>query len=138
MEKGLFLKRHEDAATQWFDDLVDLQGIKEMVSDVALRIAVPVLDNQLFERLLSGWSRFEEFKADFHPLVDAAIEKNWDSVELKAGQIMVKYINTPLGDPTEYLIIQPLLSFLVGLVRNQALKARAQDDRHGLGSDPEL
>ena len=115
-DKGLLTKEQEGFLKDKLDALIKGNVIMEPVSDLALKFIIPFIDDKYGEQLIDKYNIDDELLDSIRDAIDAAIVEDWDTVAEATEEVLVKYINTPIGDDYERLIIKGVFSILLGLL----------------------
>jgi len=108
---GILTREQEKVLAGWVDDAIKLKGILELVDGYAARVIITFVDNTGLEKLP------EELKVSLSELVTAAMDKDIETVETKAAEILDSLLDIPgLDDEAEALLFEGAVKILVGAV----------------------
>ena len=107
------------------DDAIRGNFWSEPASDIAINFLIPFLDDKILDKLVVKWNVSEMLIDELNDVIESAIVEDWQAVERKAGDFLVKYINSPLGDAYEDLLFKGILSILFSLIKFELQKAKS-------------
>ena len=123
MEKGILTSEQEKKVAELIDDAIKAKGILEVVDGYAARILVSQIDNSLIDKINID----EDLKVQIQELVDAAIEKDWDTVEDLSSEIINELVDVPgIDEDTELLLFSSAIKFIVAAIKQKAQKEKSE------------
>jgi len=123
--EGLFNDDQEQFLAELMDKAIKFKNpILEGIDRSVFKLLINVIDNNLVERLPD-----EEWEHPLKPIVDAAIEKRWDDVEVLVADLLDEKIDIPgIDDDAENLIFDYAIKFIATLIHNYATKKQAEEE----------
>lgn len=127
--KGVLTKEGQKFFGQLLDDLYKAKNpMVEMVDGKMFTLLIGIIDDNLIDKIPDKW------KDPLSPIVDAGIEKDWETAGNLAADFLNKNIDIPgIDEDSEGLLFGAVVNFLVTLV---LYKAKKESQPPAPGQDP--
>jgi len=114
--KGLLKPEQQRFFAVLIDEAVPFKNpFLEAFDGEAFNIIITVVDDNLLDKIPEDWQN------PIEPIIDAAMEGNWDLAGALAADFANQKIDIPgLDELSEQLIFSGLINFLVGLIVGKA------------------
>lgn len=113
-EKGLLSKNLEAVVIDGFDRLIDASGIIELTSDMALAVFIPILDNNVADKIKDA------IKLPLREAGDLALEGKYQEAAEKASEVIANTADFPGMDETdEQRIARKLFNVLADIIETE-------------------
>lgn len=113
-EKGLLSKNLEGVVIDGLDRLIDANGIVELTSDMALALFVPILDNNVADKLKDA------IKLPLREAGDLALEGKYQEASEKASEVVTSTMDFPgLLETDEQRIARKLFNVIADIIETE-------------------
>ncbi len=120
-EKGILTVEQEKKLAELLDDVIKLKGVLELIDGYVFKALITFLDDKFADKIKV------EIKVKLGELVDAVINKDLESGETLAAEVINMLIDVPgLDEESEGLLFKGLIQLLVGVVVDWLEKKKQQ------------
>ena len=113
-EKGLLSKELEAVVKDGLDRLINAKGVVEIASDLAIDVLVPVLDNNVADKLK------DEIKLPLRAAGDLALEGKFQEAAEMASLVVANTVDVPGMDETdEQRIARKLANVMADIIQTE-------------------
>jgi hypothetical protein len=121
-EKGLLSKKLEDVVIDGLDRLIPANGVMELASDMALKILVPVIDNNIADKIA------DNIKLPLRAAGDLVLDGKYEEAAETASIVLSSTINVPGMEETDEERIARKLCNLIADILVTELKLKAAEE----------
>ena len=112
MRKGLLTKEQEKFFAELLDDAIPFPNpLIERLDKAAFKLIISAVDDNLADRIPEGW------QSPVEPIIDAAMQGNWEDAGEHASKMINQKIDIPgIDEESEGAIINGVIQLIIGAV----------------------
>ncbi len=122
-DEGLLTREQEKVVVGLLDDLIKGNAITEPISDLALKILVPLIDNNFLGKAVTAANLTDTNVESLRGAIDALFNKDYELAGDHIAALVDSKIDVPLlDDLTENILFKSLFGILVAAIRSKVDK----------------
>ncbi len=122
-DEGLLTREQEKVVVGLLDDLIKGNAITEPISDLALKILVPMIDNNFLSKAIAAAKLDPEDIANLQGAIDAVFAKDYEKAGDHIADLADAKIDVPLlDDVSENILFKSLFGILVAAIQTKVNK----------------